>query len=57
MRQLGRLDRIPKVLGCDKTAVHSEYVKNLAVRKNTPLKALHELVHPDANLADTMLLR
>jgi hypothetical protein len=39
----------------DKTAVHSEYVQNLAVRKNIPLKALDELVHPDACLASVFL--
>jgi hypothetical protein len=30
-------------------------VKNLAVRKNIPLKALDELVHPDAGLASVFL--
>src|SRR5580692_12317260 len=46
---------IPEVHGCDKTAIDSEYVENLAVRKNIPLKALDELVHPDAGLASVFL--
>src|SRR5258708_23676071 len=46
---------IPDVHGCDETALHGEYVKNLAVRKNIPLKALDELVHPDAGLAAVFL--
>src|ERR1700722_12884057 len=50
-RTSGRISLIPQVHGCDKPAVHSEYVENLAVRKNIPLKALHELVHPYVNLA------
>src|SRR5258708_33857014 len=60
MRECGRrtsswIGLIPEVHGCDKTAVHSEYVENLAVRKNIPLKALDELVHPDAVLASVFL--
>jgi len=45
----------PEVHGCDKTVAHSEYVENLAVRKNIPFKALDELVHPDAGLASIFL--
>jgi len=45
----------PEVHGCDKTVAHSEYVENLAVRKNIPFKALDELVHPDAGLASLFL--
>ena len=39
----------------DKTAVHREYVQNLAVRKNIPLQALDQLMHPDACLASVFL--
>jgi len=46
----------PEVHGCDKTVAHSEYVENLAVRKNIPFKALDELVHPDAGLASIFLV-
>src|ERR1700737_4444817 len=48
-RTSGWIGLIPDVHCRDKTAVHSEYVQNLAVRKNIPLKALDELVHPDAS--------
>jgi hypothetical protein len=34
------IDLIPEVHGCDKTVLHGEHVKDLAVRKNIPLKAL-----------------
>ena len=54
-RTSGWIGLIPEVHGCDKTAVHSEYVENLAVRKNFPLKALDELVHPDTGLASIFL--
>jgi hypothetical protein len=50
-----RIGLISKVHGCDETAVHGEYVENLAIRKNIPLKALDELVHPDAGLASIFL--
>src|ERR1700722_6961548 len=50
-----RIGLISKVHGCDETAVHGEYVENLAIRKNIPLKALDELVHPDADLASIFL--
>jgi hypothetical protein len=39
-RTSGWIGLIPEVHGCDKTAVRTEYVENLAVRKNIPLKAL-----------------
>jgi|GEM_PF-1043921 hypothetical protein len=57
VENFARLDKaeVPEVHGYDKTAVHGEYVKNLAVRKNIPLKALDELVHPDADLASVFL--
>jgi hypothetical protein len=32
-RTSGWIGLIPEVHGCDKTAIHSEYVENLAVRK------------------------
>src|SRR5258708_9684012 len=54
-RTSGWIGVIPEVHGCDKTAVHSEYVQNLAIRKNIPLKALDELVHPDPCLASVFL--
>src|SRR6202171_6740464 len=54
-RTSGWIGLIPEVHGCDKTAVHSEYVENFAIRKNIPLKALDELVHPDAGLASILL--
>ena|GEM_PF-3228719 len=54
-RTSGWIGLIPKVHGCDETALHGEHVKNLAVRKNIPLKALDELVHPDAGLASVFL--
>src|SRR5271154_7461162 len=54
-RTSGWIGLIPEVHGCDKTAVHSEYVENLAVGKYIPLKALDELVHPDAGLAPVFL--
>jgi hypothetical protein len=34
----GWIGLIPEIHGCDKTAVHTEYVDNLAVRKNIPLE-------------------
>src|SRR6266404_5502 len=54
-RTSGWIGLIPEVHCRDKTAVHSEYVQNLAIRKNIPLKALDELVHPDACLASVFL--
>src|SRR2546430_2115568 len=51
----GCIGLIAEVHGCDKTAVHGEYVENLAVRKNIPFKTLDELVHPDAGLASVFL--
>ena len=42
---------IAEVHGCDETAHHGKHVKNLAVGKNIPLKALDDLVDPDASLA------
>jgi hypothetical protein len=36
----GCIGLIPEVHGCDKIALHSEYVENLAVRKNIALKLL-----------------
>src|SRR5260221_12031456 len=54
-RTCGWIGLIPEVHGCDKTAVHCEYVENLAVRKNISLKALDMLVHPDAGLASVFL--
>ena len=54
-RTSGWIGLIPEVHGCDETALHGEYVKNLAVGKNIPLKALDELVHPDAGLAAVFL--
>jgi hypothetical protein len=54
-RTSGWIGLIPEVHCRDKTAVHSEYVQNLAVRKNIPLKALDELVHPDACFASVFL--
>jgi hypothetical protein len=50
-----RIGLISKVHGCDETSVHGEYVENLAIRKNIPLKAFDELVHPDADLASIFL--
>ena len=47
-RVSGWIGLISEVHCPDKTAVHGEHVENLAVRKNIPLKALDELVHPDA---------
>ncbi len=46
---------ISEVHGCDKPPVHGKYVENLAVRKNITLKALNNLVHPDAGLASVFL--
>ena len=54
-RTSGCIGLIAEVHGCDKTAVHGEYVDNLAVRKNIPFKTLDELVHPDAGLASVFL--
>jgi hypothetical protein len=54
-RTSDRIGLISQVHGCDETAVHREYVKNLAIRKNVPLKALDELVHPEADLASIFL--
>ena len=54
-RTVDRMGLISKVHGCDETAVHGEYVENLAIRKNIPLKALDELVHPDTDLASVSL--
>src|ERR1700674_1368951 len=51
----GWIGLTPEVHCRDKTAVHSEYVQNLAVRKNIPLKALDELVHPDVCHASIFL--
>jgi hypothetical protein len=53
-RTSGWIGLIPEVHCRDKTAVHSKYVQSLAVRKNIPLKALDELVHPDACLASVV---
>src|ERR1700758_5251701 len=50
-RTSDRIGLISKVHGCDQTTVHGEDVENLAIRKNIPLKALDELVHPDADPA------
>ena len=49
-RTSGWIGLIAEVHCCDKTVVHREYVQNLAVRKNIPLKALDELVHPDKGM-------
>src|ERR1700679_623222 len=54
-RTSGCIGLIPEVHGCDKTTAHGEYVENLAVGKNIPLKALDELVHPDARLGSIFL--
>ncbi len=54
-RTSGWIGLIPEVHCRDKTAVHSEYVQNLAIRKNIPLKALDELVHPDVCHASIFL--
>jgi len=54
-RTSDRIGLISKVHGCDETTVQGEYVENLAIRKNIPLKALDELVHPDAGLASIFL--
>jgi hypothetical protein len=45
-RTSDRIGLISKVHGCNETAVHGEYVENLAIRKNIPLKALDELGAP-----------
>jgi hypothetical protein len=60
MREGGRrtggcIGLIPEVHSCDKIAAHGEYVENLAVEKNIPLKALDELVHSDTGLASVFL--
>jgi len=54
-RTSGWIGLIPEVHGCDETAIHSEYVENLAVRKNIPLNAPDQLVRPDAGLAPFLL--
>src|ERR1035441_1255081 len=54
-RTSGWIGLIPEVHGCDETSLHGEHVKNLAVRKNIALKALDELVHPDADLVSIFL--
>src|SRR5215471_14811352 len=46
---------ISEIHGCNKTALHSEYVENLGVRKHIPLRALDELVRSDAGLASVFL--
>ncbi len=54
-RTVGWIDLIPEVHACDETALHGEYVMNLAVRENIPLKTLDELVYLDAGPAYTFL--
>jgi hypothetical protein len=47
-RTCDRIGLISKVHGCDEIGVHGEFMENLAIRKYIPLKALDELVHPEA---------
>src|SRR5665213_681911 len=50
-----RIGLIPEIHGRDETTLHSEHMNDLAVRKNITLKALDELMHPDANHAAIFL--
>src|ERR1700677_697863 len=54
-RTSDRIGLISEVHGCYETALHGEYVKNLAIRKDIPLKTLDELVHPDADLVSAFV--
>jgi hypothetical protein len=49
-RTSGWIGIITEIHACDETLLHGEHVKDLAVRKNTTLKAPDELVHPNAGL-------
>ena len=54
-RTRGCICLIYEVHSCDQTVLHREYMEKNAVRKNLPLKALDELVNPDAGLSSIFL--